>query len=137
MKAASKLSAGALALALAVPAFAAALPQPKTEHGITYLSGGVGEDQSAAMKAEAKHYPLSLVFSAGKYGEYLANVPVTIKDPTGKVVLDAVADGPIMLVKLPPGRYSVAATRKGSALHEAVAVKAKGDTQVAFHWPQA
>ena len=137
MKAASKLTAGALALALGVPAFAAALPPAKTEHGVTYLSGGVGADEAAAMKAEAKHYPLSLVFSAGKYGEYLAGVPVTIKDHAGKVVLNAASDGPIMLVKLPPGRYRIAATRRGNALHESVAVKAKRDTAVAFHWPQA
>ena len=31
----SRLSAAALALALAVPAFSAALPQSKTEHGVT------------------------------------------------------------------------------------------------------
>ena len=119
----SRLSAAALALALAVPAFAAALPQPKTEHGVTYLSGGIGEDESAAMKAEAKHYPLSLVFSAGKYGEYLARVPVTIKDYAGKMVLDTVSKGPILLVSLAPGRYTVTATRDGKTLRQAVDIK--------------
>lgn len=137
MKIQAKLSAGTLALALAFPALAAALPQPQTDHGTTYLSGGVGEDESAAMKAEAKHYPLSLVFSAGKEAAYLAEVPVTIKDHSGKTVLDAVSKGPIMLVKLPPGRYEIAATRQGKALHRAVLVKRKGDRQVVFHWPTA
>lgn len=133
----SKLSAAALALALAVPALSAALPQPKTEHGVTYLSGGIGEDESAAMKAEAKNYPLSVVFSAGKYGEYLAHVPVKITDRSGKVVLDTVSKGPILLVRLAPGRYTVTATRDGKTLRQAVEVKAKGDTPVAMHWAQA
>lgn len=136
MKAAITFSAGALALACAFPA-AAALPQPKTEHGVTYLSGGVGQDESSAMKAEVKHYPLSLVFSAGKRGEYLAAVPVKIRDHSGKTVLDTVSSGPIMLVKLPAGRYRIAATRHGKALQRRALVKAKGDTQVVFHWPQA
>lgn len=39
MKPAMTLFAGALALAAAFPVLAATLPQPKTEHGITYLSG--------------------------------------------------------------------------------------------------
>lgn len=136
MKAASRLSAGALALALAIPALAATLPQPRTEHGITWLSGGVGEDQSAALKAEAKRYPLSLVFT-GKGGEYLAEVPVKIVDHAGKTVLDTTSKGPIMLVKLPPGRYQIAATRQGKTLHRSALVKAKGERQVVFRWPQA
>lgn len=135
MKAASALLPGALALAVAFPA--AALPQPKTEHGITYLSGGIGEDESTAMKAEVKDYPLSLVFSAGKDGAYLAEIPVTIKDRAGNTVLDTVSHGPIMLLKLAPGEYRIEATRNGDALHRTVSVKAKGDTQVVLHWPSA
>ena len=137
MKSAMTLSAGALALALVFPVLAATLPQPKTEHGITYMSGGIGGDESAAMKAEAKNYPLSLVFSAGRRDEYLADVPVTIKDRSGKTVLDTVSNGPIMLLKVPEGKYSVLATWQGTALHRTVLVKSKGDRQVAFHWPSA
>ena len=135
MKAASALLPGALALAVAFPA--AALPQPKTDHGITYLSGGIGEDESTAMKAEVKDYPLSLVFSAGKDGAYLAEIPVTIKDRAGNTVLDTVSHGPIMLVRLAPGEYRIEATRNGHALHRTVSVKGKGDTQVVLHWPRA
>jgi hypothetical protein len=137
MKPAMTLFAGALALAAAFPVLAATLPQPKTEHGITYLSGGIGRDESAAMKAEAKNYPLSLVFSAGKEGEYVADVPVTIKDRAGKVVLDTVSSGPIILLKLPAGKYRVVALRQGKALQRTVVVKAKSERQVSFHWPKA
>lgn len=137
MKAALKLSAGALALAAAFPLFAATLPQPKTEHGITYLSGGIGRDEAKAMKADAKNYPLSLVFSAGKKAEYVAGVSVDVKNPAGKAVLDTTSDGPIMLIKVPAGKYRIVATRHGKALHRTVLVKAKGDRQVSFHWPKA
>lgn len=136
MKKAFAASTGALALALAFSA-AAALPQAKTENGITYLAGGIGRDESAAMKAEAKDYPLSMVFSGGKHNAYLADIKVTIKDGADKTVLDTVADGPIMLVKLPAGKYAVAAMKDGKTLHRAVQVKAEGDRQVHFHWPKA
>lgn len=136
MRSALILRAGALSLALVSPCFAAVLPQPKTDHGVTYLSGGIGEDESAAMKAEVKNYPLSVVLSAGKDGAYLANVPLVIKDRSGKEMLD-LKGGPIVLVKLPPGRYTVAATRNGKTLRRTVSVKSKGDTRLSLHWPNA
>jgi hypothetical protein len=137
MKAILSVPAGALALAVAFHAVGATLPQAKTENGITYVSGGIGHDESAAMKAEAKNYPLSMVFSAGKDNEYLADVRIAIKDKAGKEVLNAVSDGPIMLVKVPAGRYSIAAERNGKSLHHTVHVNQKGDKQVNFHWPSA
>ena len=107
MKAILCVPAGAIALALALHAVGATLPQPKMENGITYLSGGIGNDEAVAMKAEAKSYPLSMIFSAGKDNEYLADVKVNIKDKAGKDVLNAVSNGPIILVKVPAGRYSM------------------------------
>ena len=137
MKAILCVPAGAIALALALHAVGATLPQPKMENGITYLSGGIGNDEAVAMKAEAKSYPLSMIFSAGKDNEYLADVRIAIKDKAGKEVLNAVSDGPIMLVKVPAGRYSIAAERNGKILHHTVRVNQKGDKQVNFHWPSA
>jgi hypothetical protein len=129
------LAASALALAFAWPAAAAAIPAAKTEHGITYVSGGIGRDEAAAMKAAAKHYPLSMVFDAGKHDEYLAGVKVRVKDKAGNVAFDEVADGPIMLIRLPEGRYTIDATRHGKTLQRTAQVPAKGDRQVVFHWP--
>ena len=131
----------ALALGTALPAAAAvmsasALPQPKTENGITYLSGGIGKSEAQAMRAEAKRYPLSMTFSTRKDNEFLASVPVTIRNSSGKTVLDAVSEGPILLVKLPPGKYKVTAEAYGKTYRRSVQVSAKGDTPLYFHWPR-
>ncbi len=67
-------------LAAALQANAATLPQPKTENGVAYLNGGVGQDEAAAMKAQAKNYPMSMIFSAGKENEFVLDVKLTIKD---------------------------------------------------------
>ena len=140
MKSKVKVAIGALTLGLAVPVFAVtqvSLPQSRTDNGITYLSGGIGHEEALAMKAEAKHYPLSMVFSEGKRGEYLANVGVTIRNSLGKIVLVTVSDGPIMLLKLPAGEYKVAATANGKTLHRSVIVGHKGDMALSFNWPKA
>jgi hypothetical protein len=129
----------ALALGAALPAAAAVmnnseLPQAKTENGITYLSGGIGKSEAQAMRAEAKRYPLSMTFSTKKDNEFLARVPVTIRNSSGKTLLDTVSDGPILLVKLPPGKYSVTAEAYGKTYRRSVRVNAKGDTPLYFHW---
>jgi len=142
MKSIGKPLIGALALGLALPAAAAtmtqgALPQARTANGIAYMSGGIGEAEAAAMKEEARHYPLSMVFSARKDNEYLADVHVDIKNKAGKEVLNTVSDGPIMLVKLPAGNYKVAAEVEGKTLQRSVRIPARGDEQLNFHWPHA
>jgi hypothetical protein len=141
MHAYAKLAASIIAIGLASPALAAqsttALPQPKTEGAITYMSGGIGKDQALAMKKEEKHYPLSMVFSEGKHDEYVADIGVTVKDSSGKVVLHTTSGGPIMLVKLPPGNYTVVADMGGKTQRRSAKVAAKGDTNLSFHWSHA
>lgn len=137
MKARLTLAAAAFAAAFSLAAGAATLPAPQTLNGITYLSGGIGREEVAAIKAEAKNYPLSLVFSAGPRHAFVAEVKVTIKDKAGKALLDGASGGPIVLVKLPAGTYTVHAVQGGVALNRTVQVTAHGDKQLALHWPKA
>jgi hypothetical protein len=136
MNAKLSIAVGAAILGAALQANAATLPQAKTENGVTYINGGVGQDEAAAMKAEARHYPMSVIFSAGKDNAYLANVKLTVKDKAGKELLSTAA-GPITLVKLPAGTYALSAELRGATLHRTVHVSGKGDRQVVFHWPKA
>lgn len=124
------------ALAAALQANAATLPQPKTENGVTYLNGGIGEAEAAAMKTEAQHYPMSVIFSAGKDNAFLADVKVTITDKGGKELLSTAA-GPIILLKLPAGTYAIAAERDGMTLHRTVHIGTKANQQIVLHWPKA
>lgn len=132
----SSIALGAALAMVALQAAAAPLPAAQTQGGIKYVNGGVGEDEAAAMKAEAPHYPLSIIFSAGKDGEYLANVKLSIRDAAGKELLSTAA-GPITLVQLPAGTYALSAERNGALLKRTVHVSAKGDTRIVFHWPKA
>ena len=132
---------GGLAAALcaatgAWAATSASLPPEQTSGPVTYLSGGVGEDQQAAMQQAATKYPLELWFTQGaKAAEvFMANVPVTIKDRTGKVILDARSDGPLMLAKLPDGRYTITAQHSGKTERRKVKIEHGRQETVVFNW---
>jgi len=101
-----------LALAAELPAN---LPAPTTTGSITYVSGGIGLDESTAMKAAGKDYPLTLEFvvRTESHNGYTSDVKVLLADHKGKTLLDTVSNGPFLLVKLPPGKYRLEATKEG------------------------
>lgn len=140
MKARARLAAGAAILGIALPALAAAqaaLPQPKTQGNVTFLAGGIGQTEASAMKQAERQYPLSMTFSEGKRGEYLAGIHVTITDRAGDTILQTVSGGPIMLVKLRSGDYRVSAQVNGKTLQHEAKVASTGDTHLSFNWPEA
>ena len=112
-----------------------------TQDDVTYLCGGVGEEESTYMKQEAKDYDLMLTF-ATRSGAYLADVDVDIRDAGGNTVLQLACDSPILLVDLPKGgTYKVRAETAGYTLNKTVRVGGgrKQSQQVAssiLSWPQ-
>jgi hypothetical protein len=136
-KLATCLIAVGLASSAAAAQAAATLPQVETAGAISYMSGGIGKGEALAMKKAERAYPLSMVFSAGEHNEYVADIGVTIRNHADKVVLRTNSDGPIMLVKLPPGAYKISAEMSGKTLQRSAKVAAKGDTNLSFHWRHA
>ena len=115
--------------------------KPVTHDDVTYLCGGVGAEETAYMKQEAKRYDLMLTF-ATRDGAYLADVDVDIKDAKGNSVLQTACDSPIMLIDLPHGgKYKVRAETAGYTLNQTVKVASgKGGRQhvasTVLSWPQ-
>lgn len=113
------------------------LPPAHEEGAITYLSGGIGSDQSLAIRSVMNKYPLVLEFvgrtNAGN--DYLADVPVQISDSHGKDLMSTTSDGPFMLVSLPHGRYNVTATYNGKTEHREVKVTKMTQAHEIFMWP--
>jgi hypothetical protein len=107
------------------------LPQVQTQGDVSFTSGGVGLDESHALRREAPRWPLALQFT-GPGGGYMADVHVTITRGADKTVLDATSEGPYMLVKLPPGRYTVHARYKDAEQTRTVDVSRHAN--VTFHW---
>ncbi|MGE8589530.1 MAG: carboxypeptidase regulatory-like domain-containing protein [Alcaligenes sp.] len=130
------MALGSMAIAGVLSTVQAALPPVKHQGSVQYVSGGIGIDESEAMKAAAKDYPLALTFAAQRDGkaDYVASVAVTILDAQGKEVLKATSEGPYMLVKLPAGAYKVSATFEGKAQEREVTVQGTGTARAVFEW---
>ena len=110
---------------------------PTKQGTVNYMTGGVGDDDIAALKRAASSYPLELEFSqqAQPKNEFVADVKVTVRDRAGKVLLDAASGGPFMLVELPTGRYDVEASYDGQSKRQSVDVRRDQHRKVVFVWP--
>ena len=105
----------------------------QTSGGISYVSGGVGDDSIIKLNTLAGQFNLKLVFAL-QSGNYVSDVQVAIADAKGKTLLDATSAGPWFLAKLPTGNYQIVATFEGKAVKRSVTVgKAKLQT-VDFRW---
>lgn len=137
---------GSASLVRAADAQAPADPQPaavagdapsvklpvKEQNGISYVSGGVGDEEQDALE-HAKGFNLELTM-ASPSGKYLGMTDLTIDDAHGKKVLKVQTDGPMFLAKLPPGEYVVHATAQGSSTTRKVSVPSSGREQVTLSW---
>lgn len=112
------------------------LPATQRAGEVTYLSGGIGLDQSRAIKDVMRDYPLVLTFvgTTRNGNEYLSDVPVTITDVSGNTVLDTTSDGPFMLASLPGGRYTVTASYGGKTEQHTVNVSTARHARQTFTW---
>ena len=100
---------------------------------VPYISGGAGADAREELLAKEKEYNLKII-AADKSGDYLAGVKVVIESARKEQVLGTTMEGPILLVKLPPGTYTIRATSDGQTLTRAVTIPAQGLRQVDFRW---
>ena len=108
-----------------VTPFAVNVPSemPASNGAVTsrYRCGGVGSDDSDAIRAQMKEYPLSLLF-ARPGGAYLADIDVSIQGPANVQPLNFRANGPVCLIDLPAGSYTVHATSGGVTKKESIIV---------------
>lgn len=127
------LGPGVVSLSSATDAVAAI--EAGQQGAVLFVSGGVGEEERQEIMKLSPDYPLELLFAArGSRNEYLADVNVQIKDKDGKVVLDAVSQGPFLLAKVAPGRYSISADNDGAIKQRTIRVKGAGLHRVVFIW---
>jgi hypothetical protein len=97
--------------------------QPEQQGAVSFISGGVGDDEAQAIKSMAVNYPVEMLFVARSTpNQYLANVKVQVTDKSGSVVLDTTTRGPFLYAKLPPGRYTVTAEAEGGLKRQNIQV---------------
>jgi hypothetical protein len=107
--------------------------QRQEQNGITYLSGGIGEDESKAIQ-QSTGYNLHMTFSIGAENKYIPDVDVLIQKAAGQTVLTLSQAGPLVYVQLPPGKYVVVATRNGQERRDTTDVGSETARNLVFHW---
>jgi len=112
--------------------FAQTEPAPITHSGITYVTGGIGEDEVRAFHEVAPKYNLRITL-ATKAGHYLSDVDVRIAAGQHEV-LHLRTEGPFLFVRVPAGRYQIAARDRHLTETKHVVVPAQGGTDVRFYW---
>ena len=123
-----------LGAALLVPATSAMSDESvQTAGGVSYVSGGVGDDSINRLNSLAKDFNLKLVFAL-KTGEYVNGVKVTIANAAGKTLLDTASEGPWFLAKLPAGNYQIVANFEGKTQKRTLAVGAGKLNTLDFRW---
>lgn len=103
-----------------VPPVSTALPRVEQAGAVAYLNGGAGLEEADYMKSRAREFSLQLIFS-GRGGEYGVADRVTVR--RGAEEMLSIADaGPYLMMKLPPGRYTIEASFDGAVERRSVSV---------------
>lgn len=115
------------------PAVVLAAPTPKQQNGITYVNGGVGEEEQAAMKAQRADYNLLLTFATKQSGAYRSDVQLDIMDAKGASLVTAANAGPMFFARLPAGTYRISAAAEGKTFKRTVKV-GSAPREIVLHW---
>ena len=97
-----------LRAACAMPAFASA-DEWVTTQGISYWCSGVGAESQAQINSAEASADARLLLTAGPDRSYLSDVKLTVMSADKKHTATWQASGPICLLKLPQGAYTVEA----------------------------
>ncbi len=125
-----------LALFLAQIAYAKPLIALKSHAGIAYLSGGIGEEEVQAMRAQAKKFTLNLLFSEGTSGRWVTNVNVNIYNEQDERVFRIVGSKPMLYVNLPAGTYLILANNNGQKLRHKLTIDDSSNKKVILNWKE-
>jgi hypothetical protein len=112
--------------------FAQSAPAPIAHNGITYVTGGIGEDEVHAFHEVAANYNMRITL-ASKAGHYLSDVEVKITSGQREVLVVRTA-GPFLFASVPAGRYQVVARDRHLTETKQVVVPRQGGIDVRFYW---
>ena len=114
----------------------AQIPPTQYCQKIAYITGGVGQEETIAILAEAKQWPLLLELSqlADGRGVWIFGANVKISNTQKQVIFDAQADGPYMLVNLDAGDYFIAATYEGTEQKRVISIKTGSPLKTSIFW---
>lgn len=132
-----KACAVALGLLSGVPlaALAQAVDRVQEQNGITFVSGGIGEDSRSDLAAREKSYNFKLITTLEGSGSFVSGARVIVATAKGDKLVEHVTEGPIMLAGLPAGGYVVIASFRGITHTRKFQVRADRLHTEYLRWP--
>ena len=125
----------ALALAACLASQAAlAAPTPQQQNGVSYINGGVGQEEQSAMRAQRADYNLLLTFATRQSGAYRSDVQLDIVDAKGATLVSAANTGPMFYARLPNGTYRISAAAGGKVFKRSVKIGGAAPKEMTLHW---
>lgn len=110
------------------------LSKPKKFEHTTYLSGGVSDEDAAAIKKRGPDFGLQLFLSAEHKPVAPGEVKVKILNISGETIIDSIADGPLFFVKVDGGRYTIMLDRGGEKKEKTFDLIGRRFGQFSFDW---
>ena len=108
-----------------------------TKGGLSYMTGGIGEEDAAIMRANAKNFTLNLVFSEGTSGQSVTDVNVNIYNEQSETVFRIVGSKPMLYVNLPAGTYTILANNNGQKLRQKFTAEENENQRIILNWKDA
>ena len=102
--------------------------------GIAYMTGGIGEEEVAVMKHQAKNFTLNLLFSEGVVGRWVTDINVNIYDEASNLMFRIVGAKNVLYVNLPAGTYTILANNAGQKLRHKVTLEDNVNQKVVLNW---
>jgi hypothetical protein len=114
--------------------FAQELSKPKKFEHTTYLTGGVSDEDAAAIKKRGPDYGMQLFLSADHQPVAPGEVKVKILNISGETIIDSVSDGPLFFIKVDGGRYTIILDRGGVVKEKTFDLIGRRFGQFSFDW---
>jgi hypothetical protein len=114
-----------------VASFAADTPQPIIKGDITYISGGIGDEDREALETTKKNYNL-IITSAKSSGSFIGETQLIIYNKLGDELLNTSA-GPLFYAHLPNGQYIIEATMGDNSKKKNITIK-NNTVKINFLW---
>ncbi|MEQ1597914.1 MAG: hypothetical protein ABL880_00960 [Methylotenera sp.] len=102
--------------------------------GIPYITAGIGEEEVAMMKRQAKNFTLNLLFSEGVVGRWATDINVNIYDEASNLMFRVVGAQPVLYVNLPAGTYTILANNNGNKLRQKITLESSANKKVVLNW---
>ena len=105
-----------------------------TKNGMQYMTGGIGEEDVALMRRQAKQFTLNLLFSEGTSGRWVTDANVNIYDEASNLVFRITQAKPMRYVNLSAGTYTILANNAGQKLRHKFTVEDNVNQRIILNW---